>query len=218
MVSNTTKHTLIDHIIVPPCHLGTIMWSIRVWLVICYLPCHLGTIMWSIRVWLGVCYLACFCGKNMLSKRVRTWVTYQVILIQKCGFESRWRKNKTLSVKNLYSNTVEFNVQTFILYRYIMFGRGICEKYQSRYEQFPEPNVEGNLVSRLVFFANTPPKHDISVPYYSRGIEGEKRTHPRFADCETLVTKFVKRYQLCVLLQNRICRFYHSLKRLKQNL
>jgi hypothetical protein len=38
-----------------------------------------------------------------------------------------------------------------------MFGRGICEKYQSRDEQFPEPKGEGNLVSRLVFFANTPP-------------------------------------------------------------
>ena len=50
-----------------------------------------------------------------------------------------------------------------ILYRYIMFGRGIYEKYQSRDEKFPEPNSEGNLVSRLVFFANTPPKHDISV-------------------------------------------------------
>ena len=44
-----------------------------------------------------------------------------------------------------------------------MFGRGICEKYQSRDEKFPEPNGEVNLVSRLVFFANTPPKHDISV-------------------------------------------------------
>ena len=31
-----------------------------------------------------------------------------------------------------------------------MFGRGICEKYQSRDEKFPEPNGEGNLVSRLV--------------------------------------------------------------------
>ena len=40
---------------------------------------------------------------------------------------------------------------------------GICEKYQSQDEIFPEPNGEGNLVSRLVFFANTPPKHDISV-------------------------------------------------------
>jgi hypothetical protein len=44
-----------------------------------------------------------------------------------------------------------------------MFWRGICEKYQSKDEKFPEPNGEGNLVSRLVFFANTPPKHDISV-------------------------------------------------------
>jgi hypothetical protein len=50
-----------------------------------------------------------------------------------------------------------------ILNRYIMFGRGICKKYQSRDKKFPEPKGEGNLVSRLVFFANTPPKHDISV-------------------------------------------------------
>ena len=35
--------------------------------------------------------------------------------------------------------------------------------YQSRDEKFPEPNGEGKLVPRLVFFANTPPKHDISV-------------------------------------------------------
>jgi hypothetical protein len=41
-----------------------------------------------------------------------------------------------------------------------MFGRGICEKYQSKDEKFSEPNGEGNLVSRLVFFASTPPKHD----------------------------------------------------------
>jgi hypothetical protein len=46
-----------------------------------------------------------------------------------------------------------------------MFGRGISEKYQWRDEKFPEPKGEGNLVSRLVFFANTPPKHDISVYY-----------------------------------------------------
>jgi hypothetical protein len=44
-----------------------------------------------------------------------------------------------------------------------MFGRGIFEKYQSRDDKFPEPNGEGNLVSKLVFFANTPPKHDISI-------------------------------------------------------
>jgi hypothetical protein len=29
--------------------------------------------------------------------------------------------------------------------------------------KFPEPNGKGNLVSRLVFFANTSPKHEISV-------------------------------------------------------
>jgi uncharacterized LabA/DUF88 family protein len=27
------------------------------------------------------------------------------------------------------------------------------------------------------------------IPYYSRGIEGEKRTHPRFADCQITVRK-----------------------------
>jgi hypothetical protein len=46
---------------------------------------------------------------------------------------------------------------------YHVWEKGICEKYQSRDEKFPEPKGEGNLVSRLVFFANTPPKHDISV-------------------------------------------------------
>jgi hypothetical protein len=50
-----------------------------------------------------------------------------------------------------------------LIYRYIMLGRGICEKYQSRDEKFPEPNGERHLVSRLVLFANTPHKHDISV-------------------------------------------------------
>jgi hypothetical protein len=44
-----------------------------------------------------------------------------------------------------------------------MFGRGICEKYQSRDEKFSEPKGEGNLVSRLVFFTNTPPKHDKTI-------------------------------------------------------
>jgi hypothetical protein len=31
-----------------------------------------------------------------------------------------------------------------------MFGRGICEKYQSRDKNISEPKGEGNLVSRLV--------------------------------------------------------------------
>ena len=47
--------------------------------------------------------------------------------------------------------------------RYIMFGRGICEKYPSGDEKLPEPKGEGNLVWRLKFSANTPHKHDISV-------------------------------------------------------
>ena len=42
-----------------------------------------------------------------------------------------------------------------VTHRYFMFGRGICEKYQSRDEKIPEPIGEEN-VSRLVFFANTP--------------------------------------------------------------
>jgi hypothetical protein len=33
-----------------------------------------------------------------------------------------------------------------------MFGKGNCEKYQSRDEIFPELNGERNVVSRLVFF------------------------------------------------------------------
>jgi hypothetical protein len=48
-------------------------------------------------------------------------------------------------------------MQGNILNRYIMFGRDICEKYQSRDEHFPEPNGEWTLVSKLVFFVNTPP-------------------------------------------------------------
>jgi hypothetical protein len=39
---------------------------------------------------------------------------------------------------------------------------GLCEKYQSRDKKIPEPNGEGTLVSRLVFFANNRPKHYIS--------------------------------------------------------
>ena len=56
-----------------------------------------------------------------------------------------------------------------------MCGRGNCQKYQSRDEKFPEPNGEGNLVSRLVFFANTPLKHDVvlamTMPIYWSGLK-----------------------------------------------
>jgi hypothetical protein len=44
-----------------------------------------------------------------------------------------------------------------------MFGRSICEKYQSGDEKFPQPKGKGNLVSRLVFFAKYPSQYDISV-------------------------------------------------------
>jgi hypothetical protein len=37
---------------------------------------------------------------------------------------------------------VNFFIIYDILYRYIMLGRGICEKYQSRDVKFPEPNGE----------------------------------------------------------------------------
>jgi hypothetical protein len=45
-------------------------------------------------------------------------------------------------------------------------GGVFAKKYQSRDEKFAEPNGEGNLVSRLVFFKNTPPKreHDKKPP------------------------------------------------------
>jgi hypothetical protein len=39
---------------------------------------------------------------------------------------------------------------------------GVFAKNTSRDKKFPEPKGEANLVSSLVFFSNTPPKHDIS--------------------------------------------------------
>jgi hypothetical protein len=36
-------------------------------------------------------------------------------------------------------DTMELAVNVSILNKYIMFGRDICEKYQSRDEKFPEP-------------------------------------------------------------------------------
>ena len=41
-----------------------------------------------------------------------------------------------------------------------MFGRGICEKYQSRDEKFPESIGEGYLVSRLVKMNEINPKYE----------------------------------------------------------
>ena len=42
-------------------------------------------------------------------------------------------------------------------------GEGYLRKIPVERRKFHEQNGEGNLVSRLVFFANTTPKHDIYV-------------------------------------------------------
>ena len=55
---------------------------------------------------------------------------------------------------------IEYLLKSQILNRYIMFGRGICEKYQSRDKKFPELRGEENLVSRLVFVCRF---HEYSV-------------------------------------------------------
>jgi hypothetical protein len=54
--------------------------------------------------------------------------------------EHHFNVTKSYKMQNTIGN------KNGILYKYIMFGRGIWEKYQSRDEQFPKPNVEGNLV------------------------------------------------------------------------
>jgi hypothetical protein len=66
------------------------------------------------------------------------------------------------SILNIDNETSQV-VIVFIIYKKQMIRIVFYTKYQSRDEKFPEPNGEGNLVSRLVFFPNTPPKHDISV-------------------------------------------------------
>jgi hypothetical protein len=79
-----------------------------------------------------------------------------------CALEEQ---NPTQALKRVEGpgNTFDFNTKWAkafpfgILNRYIMFGRGICEKYQSRDETFPEPKGEENLFSRLILFANTTP-------------------------------------------------------------
>ena len=73
-----------------------------------------------------------------------------------------WMKNKILytfqiceiseigPILDHFSNKIaKYFMVHEILNRYIMFGRGICEKYQSRDEKSPEPKGEGNLVSIL---------------------------------------------------------------------
>ena len=51
-----------------------------------------------------------------------------------------YRNTRSLYVYILTRRTTPENIYIRILYRYIMFGRGVCEKYQSRDEKFPQPN------------------------------------------------------------------------------
>jgi hypothetical protein len=88
-----------------------------------------------------------------------------------------------------------------IIYRYIMFGRGICEKYQSRDEQFPEPKCEWNLVSRLVFL------------YYFTNSGLALWICRMFTSCRCIYIRF---NCFSWYLQNRICRFYPSPRRVMQ--
>ena len=62
----------------------------------------------------------------------------------------------TFKRHSMCTSALLWQLQIYILNRYIMIGRGIFAKYQSRDEKFPEPKGEDNLFSRLVFFANTP--------------------------------------------------------------
>jgi hypothetical protein len=80
-------------------------------------------------------------------------------------------KQKVLFILYLFSHTslVLTNCRTiWPMKQYIVCP--ICEKYQSRDEQFPELNGEENLVSRLVFF------HSIELNrYIMLGPENDKQ-------------------------------------------
>jgi hypothetical protein len=87
-------------------------------------------LLWYLQLFLNkTAYVGTFKLKKNLIHRTTDY-SAEVIVRQQRSKKKQWR--------------------TRILKRYIMFGRGTCEKYQSRDEQFPEPI--GNLVSRLVFF------------------------------------------------------------------
>jgi hypothetical protein len=73
-----------------------------------------------------------------------------------------------------------------------MLGRGICEKYQSRDEKFPEPIGDWNLVSRLVFFANTPPNMIYLFNYTEYYLEHFTSEHFRISNVNDHVTLRIK--------------------------
>ena len=61
----------------------------------------------------------------------------------------------------LISNTARFELMSSDFYTDISCLGGVFVKNTEERRKISRD--EGNLVSRLVFFANTPPKHDISV-------------------------------------------------------
>ena len=105
------------------------------------------------------------CPKNICSLFIKLF--YFILEVASIDHETYFSIPVIITIsvsrKKIYTNVIN---NWGIIYKYIVFGRGICGKYKSRDEKLPKPNVEGNLVSRLVFFANTPPKHDISAWLY----------------------------------------------------
>jgi hypothetical protein len=75
-------------------------------------------------------------------------------------------KTTTTKKKTNFKSLVNKGVMQWVLYTDITCLGGVFAKNTSRNtknEKISEPKGEGNLVSRLVYFASTPPKHDISV-------------------------------------------------------
>ena len=73
-----------------------------------------------------------------LSKTKRTF---------KKGYLPNWTEEMFTIVRCIETSPPLYVVKEAheeILNRYIMFGRGICGKYQSRNEKFPKPIGEGN--------------------------------------------------------------------------
>jgi hypothetical protein len=65
----------------------------------------------------------------------------------------KWIPRKQMTHENTYRD----DIQIYHVWE------GYLRKIPVEREKFPDQNGEGNLVSRLVFFANIPPQNDISV-------------------------------------------------------
>jgi hypothetical protein len=96
----------------------------------------------------GICLIITL-HRDACNKICKTLSVVRFIANRICRFYlHRDACNKICKTLSVVRHTFHDNIMFInrILYRYIMFGRGICEKYQSRDEKFPEPNGEGNLV------------------------------------------------------------------------